>query len=204
MVWGGNLPPLHIHIRMATKMNQQASAWGVVIDPPHAVGREDLCKYFNNTLSLIPILSKRLGYQYATIIHDCDDDENGNPKRAHLHLVMWGKKRHTKSAVLNLLQDNLEGQIQVDKVLYLEEALRYLIHQGYEDKYQYEIDEIKTDDVSKVQTAMKNIDKEIDGPTLFDIIMACDFDRVKIIMAIGPQQYCRLYRAIDVIIHEVA
>lgn len=204
MVWGGNLPPLHTHIRMATKLNQQASAWGVVIDPPHAVDCEHLCNYFNNTLSLIPILSKRLGYHYATIIHDCDDDEKGNPKRPHMHLVMWGRKRHTKSAVLNLFQDNLEGQIQIDKVLYLEEALRYLIHQGYEEKYQYEIEEIKTDDFTKVQTSMKNIDKEMDGETLFDIIMACEFDRVKIIMAIGPQQYCRLYRAIDVIINEVA
>lgn len=189
---------------MATKMNQQASAWGVVIDPPHAVGREELCNFFSNTLSLIPILSKRLGYHYATIIHDCDDDEEGNPKRAHLHLVMWGKKRHTKSAVLNLFQDNLEGQIQVDKVLYLEEALRYLIHQGYEDKYQYEVEEVKTDDYTKVKTSIQNIDKEIDGQTLFDIILACDCDRVKIIMTLGPQQYCRLYRAIDVIIHEVA
>lgn len=204
MVWGGYPPPTPYLFLMATKLNQQASAWGVVIDPPHAVGVDEVSTYFNNALSLITILSKRLGYHYASIVHDCDDDDQGNPKRPHMHLVMWGKKRHTKSAILNLFQDNLEGQIQVDKVLYLEEALRYLTHQGYEDKYQYDLDEVKTDDFTKVQSASKNIDQEITGENLLDICVACDFKRTKIIMAIGPQQYCRLYRAIDVFIREVS
>lgn len=190
---------------MATQLNQQASAWGIVIDAPHTVGDADLVKYYNDlTLHYIPSLSRRLGYDFAIIHHDCDEDEDGKPKRPHTHAVIWGRKRHTKGSVLHLFQDNIDGQIQVEKVLNLEESLRYLIHQGYDDKYQYEPKEVFTSDRTRLEKAFSNEDEDLDGEALINLCIECDFDRPKILCRIGPNKYSRWYRTIEMIIHYVS
>lgn len=76
-----------------------------------------------------------LSYDYASILHDMDVDEDGVLKKPHYHVVI-----RTQNAIWNtaLASDiGLESNY-VQKARNFENAMLYLIHYNDSDKYQYE------------------------------------------------------------------
>lgn len=89
------------------------------------------------------------GYRYAAIKHDCDKWEDGDEdlgkhkvgskKKAHWHVVLNFPQARWSTALVKELGikanyirkcDNFDG------------ALLYLVHEGYQEKYQYEFDKV--------------------------------------------------------------
>lgn len=84
-------------------------------------------------------LLKASGTRFAACLHDKDIDDNGEPKKPHWHIVLKFPHPRWNTAVAkelgiaeNYIQscDNFDG------------ALAYLVHFGYDDRFQYEIDEV--------------------------------------------------------------
>lgn len=74
------------------------------------------------------------------IWHDKDVNESGLPKKKHLHFVLKYPCKTNISVIAKLLQiaDNY-----IDTCNNETKSLLYLIHRGYEDKYQYDPEEVK-------------------------------------------------------------
>lgn len=102
---------------------------------------------WSNLLLLLDHISSISKY-FAYIQHDKDVDTNNQPKKIHIHLVLETSAKRTINGLYqiinspcleftsNLIQicDNLNG------------AVRYLTHIDYPEKYQYNYDDIVTND----------------------------------------------------------
>ena len=83
----------------------------------------------------------------ATIIHDKDLTDNGEPKTIHAHAYIETNEKHTKKQFLDMLTDLLKidrQRISVDGTKSNVLMLQYLIHKNQPDKAQYEVDRIIT------------------------------------------------------------
>ena len=87
------------------------------------------------------------GYTYAAILHDKDtwlEDENkehnaGDPKKPHWHIVLRTQNPRWRDSVadeLGIKANYLERCTSRDA------ALLYLVHEGYPDKYQYDVADV--------------------------------------------------------------
>ncbi len=92
------------------------------------------CESHNDILSILTD-SK---IDYCAILHDKDVDENGNLKKPHIHLVLWGI-RSTVSALSSRLSLP-ENYISIRGTR--DSRLRYLIHADDPEKYQYSVDSV--------------------------------------------------------------
>lgn len=102
----------------------------------------------------------------AWVLHDKDLDENGELKKAHVHVVLVLQNARTLKSIADqfLLKDqegnNCYGKINIiddkKKGKSLKGAYLYLIHCNAPDKYQYSMDDIggklKSDAVSCIET----------------------------------------------------
>lgn len=83
----------------------------------------------------------------ATIIHDKDLTDNGEPKTIHMHAYIETNEKHTKKQFLDMLNDLLKidkQRISVDGTKSNVLMLQYLTHKNQPDKAQYEVDRIIT------------------------------------------------------------
>ena len=83
----------------------------------------------------------------ATIIHDKDLTDNGEPKTIHAHAYIETNEKHTKKQFLDMLTDLLKidrQRISVDGTKSNVLMLQYLIHKNQPNKEQYEVDRIIT------------------------------------------------------------
>lgn len=83
----------------------------------------------------------------ATIIHDKDLTDNGEPKTIHAHAYIETNEKHTKKQFLDMLTDLLKidrQRISVDGTKSNVLMLQYLTHKNQPNKAQYEVDRIIT------------------------------------------------------------
>ncbi len=80
--------------------------------------------------------------EYAYILHDKDLDEVGNLKPAHWHILLKLKSPLNVNTIANRFGvpaqyiGKIKGKWQ--------DGLKYLIHENASDKYQYAVDEVKS------------------------------------------------------------
>lgn len=127
---------------MGKQQNEKYNSFGLVIDPQ----KESANPYYE----LAQLQETLLGckdFFVATIIHDKDKDKNNYPKITHLHAYIEPKTKMTKkqcletfSALLSI--DPLRISVDPTNNGYL--LVQYLTHKNDQDKTQYSIDLVKT------------------------------------------------------------
>ena len=83
----------------------------------------------------------------ATIIHDKDLTDNGEPKTIHMHAYIETNEKHTKKQFLDMLTELLKidrERISIDGTKSNVLMLQYLTHKNQPSKAQYEVDRIIT------------------------------------------------------------
>lgn len=75
---------------------------------------------------------------YAYILHDKDIiEDSGELKKPHYHIILlFHKQEHTKP-ILKLFKTNVYETIKN-----LNGCIQYLVHKGYDNKYQYKIEDV--------------------------------------------------------------
>lgn len=122
----------------------------------------------------IDILEKNR-FTYAGILHDRDtwaegENENhvaGEVKKPHWHIVLYVKNPRYRNALaeeLGIAPNYLEVCRSRDS------ALLYLVHDGYPDKYQYDIDDVFGSLVSNLQKLLLNEDEGSRVMAIVDMI----------------------------------
>lgn len=118
--------------------------------------------------SVLEILLKAKNLDYAVILHDKDIDEQGKAKKPHYHIIL----DYTNPHYFSSLSSEFEGA-HIEPVSKFEQAVQYLIHKNSPDKYQYKVEEVKT-----------NNEEWLNGAINADTIISKRFDFNKI-----PQYY---------------
>lgn len=83
----------------------------------------------------------------ATIIHDKDITDNGEPKTIHMHAYIETNEKHTKKQFIDILSELLQidkQKISVDGTKSNVLMLQYLTHKNQPNKAQYEVNRIIT------------------------------------------------------------
>lgn len=126
--------------------NVRSRSWCAVLypdDPSHI-----------NCISII----QQAGYSHALILHDQDlyedDGDNhkkGDLKKEHFHVVLKMKNARFRDALakeFGISPNYLEPCRDIKR------ALLYLVHEGYPDKYQYDVDTVSGDLKLQLETAL--------------------------------------------------
>lgn len=96
--------------------------------------------------SLITIA--RSSYRYwAYIIHDKDTNTDGTLKSPHLHLVCWNITPTSLKSHCELFKSVIDSNF-ICKIKSIRGVCRYLTHIDYPSKYQYSIDNVKTNNIA--------------------------------------------------------
>lgn len=87
---------------------------------------------------------------YAFILHDKDINENGEVKKPHFHIVLdySDGKEKVCSRVEKILKVN-NNSVRVNYIQNPIKMVRYLTHKDSKDKYQYDDNEVITNDKIK-------------------------------------------------------
>ncbi|MCH5171638.1 MAG: hypothetical protein J1F31_02250 [Erysipelotrichales bacterium] len=96
---------------------------------------------------------------YWFILHDRDNDDNGDLKRPHYHLILKHQVRIDKTTLirrLSLFFGINESCITADGIYTLNGSLRYLTHLDNKDKFQYTEFEVSTNNDGLYNLALKN------------------------------------------------
>ena len=83
----------------------------------------------------------------ATIIHDKDITDNGEPKTIHMHAYIETNEKHTKKQFLDMISELLKidrEKISVEGTKSNVLMLQYLTHKNHPNKAQYEVEQILT------------------------------------------------------------
>lgn len=112
------------------------------------------------------------------IRHDQDIDDDGNLKKPHYHFILKLKNAKTISALAKYVnvQENMIEPVKKS----FNGALKYLIHYGYDDKFQYDkslvesnseklrrkFDDLVTNDITEVEKVI-NIQEFIENQSEF-------------------------------------
>lgn len=139
--------------------------------------------------------------QYAFILHDKDILEDGNKKTPHLHVVcnMITTKQRI-ATILNDLTKSLDISpllVSIDKYTSFNASIQYLIHKNNEEKYQYDIKDIKTNiPTQELDLFMKyeTQSEELTAERLIDVVAKAK-KRTDILREIGLFNY-RINRAV--------
>lgn len=111
------------------------------------------------------------GYNYAAILHDQDVYEDGEHqgelKKPHWHIVLKFKNAVWNTSVANELgieQNYLQQCKNVDA------ALLYLVHYGYDDKAQYDLEKVFGPLQVRLSTLLSDSDESTRVLTIYDMI----------------------------------
>ncbi len=111
------------------------------------------------------------GYNFAAILHNQDTYEDGDHagelKKEHWHIVLKFKNAVWNTAIadeLGITPNYLE------KAKSLDGALLYLVHFGYEDKYQYELEEVFGSLKNRLAFLLSDTDESTRALNVYDLI----------------------------------
>jgi hypothetical protein len=133
---------------------------------------------------------------YWYILHDKDiNEDTGELKHWHYHLILRFPTRHTPIAVVKLLADYLclpSERISVDKASSLEGCLKYLTHDTAKNfnAHVYSVADVHTNCLQDYNLAMSN---SLEKPTT-DFIIDCiknSKDIESLIKILGADNYCK-------------
>ena len=126
-------------------------------------------------------------YKCAYILHDKDEDENGELKKPHWHVVFNIGSSSPRYASGMAKEFQIESNyIQTCKNL--NGALRYLIHNDDPDKYQYDIDDVKGDLKQRLKENMVNLE-ESEGERVVNLLDYIE-SRTEILTTQELSRYC--------------
>ena len=115
----------------------------------------------------------------ASIIHDKDITDNGEPKTIHMHAYIETNEKHTKKQFIDILSELLQidkQKISVDGTKSNVLMLQYLTHKNQPNKAQYEVDRIITNNKELLNERMntKYKTKEQKNNDLLTDIKKCE------------------------------
>lgn len=85
------------------------------------------------------ILSNLKNVNYAYIVHNKDITNEGEPKAEHKHLILEFTNARTFKSISNYFKG-----AHIEKILYLKSSIEYLTHKNDKAKYQYNDEDIIT------------------------------------------------------------
>lgn len=100
----------------------------------------------------------RSGYQYVCILHDKDVDEDGNLKKSHIHCILKFTQARWNTA---LSEDLGIAMNYFEKTGSWDGSAKYLLHDGCDDKYQYDATELEGPLVPAVMKLLQNDDENV-------------------------------------------
>ena len=122
--------------------------WCIVINLPKE--KSELFNSPNYTIDILKLLTDYYkGCKCYLIMHDKDIDEKGELKTPHFHFVLALENRRSKENILNDISTLLKiplNCVSADDCKFIQGAIRYLVHYDNSDKYQYSVEDIKTND----------------------------------------------------------
>ena len=97
----------------------------------------ELIIYDLDTLDTVQEYCDNLNINYAYAFHNKDLNDDGTPKKDHIHFMIFLPFQKTITAVSKVLGIPLTNINYIDNKV---GAVRYLIHLDHKDKYQYDKD----------------------------------------------------------------
>lgn len=134
------------------------------------------------------------GFRYYVITHDSDVNENGEPIREHMHIVLSGVKRWRVKQLVNDLCDvlytNMEN-LQIEEVKNFTASVQYLIHKNDLTKHQYDYKLIKTNDYDNLVPILNEtiVENKITTDKLIELIMVNNISKLELIKTLGIGTY---------------
>lgn len=109
----------------------------------------------------------RANFNYVAILHDKDSDENGELKKPHLHVIL----KFTQARWNTALADELGIKLNyMEKTGSWDSSARYLLHDGCDDKFQYDASELEGPLVPAVMKLLANDDENIRLMKILDLM----------------------------------
>lgn len=174
-------------------LNAKSKMTFSVIMPPDGLF-DNLHTYMPDFLSYL----KENCYRYAFSFHLQDKEKDGSPKRPHLHVYSEYLSCDRIGTRLNELKDVFHlGKLSVSIKVAGSEAgcVKYLIHKGWPDKFQYDKTEIVSNyDGDDLEEILNSQDNEF---TFNNIVNLCHNSStlLEVMEVIGIKMY-RAYRPV--------
>lgn len=135
----------------------------------------------------------------ACIKHDKDiDNETGNVKTEHYHLVVSLGANCRVGTFLNYIVDTFhcnENQVTIEKCSSIEMQTRYLIHLDEIDKWRYDEADVVSNDTEQLHKYMTMVPVICDIDDLIKICTTHKNNLLKLMSAIGYENY-KKYRVV--------
>lgn len=118
------------------------------------------------------------GYDYASILHDSDYNEDGELKKAHYHVIIRTHNATWNSAICKEL--GLELNL-TEQVRNLDNSLMYLLHFNEPNKYQYDYSLVDGSLKNRLASAINNHNKS-EGEKVSELIseIMCSSEKITI------------------------
>ena len=111
------------------------------------------------------------GYNFAAILHDEDTYEDGEhigeKKKPHWHIVLKFVNAVWNEALAKELGITAN---YLEKAKSLDAALLYLVHYGYEEKYQYDLEKVFGTLKTRLASLLADTDESTRALTIYDLI----------------------------------
>ena len=178
---------------MATQ-NKKFTHWGIVLNAPKEKATTDQVNDFFNT-ALTAIQNYNKIKFFASIIHDKDKLDNGEPKTTHCHIVIETYEKLTQLGALKEFSNALgisKDLISVDGSNNEFLLIQYLTHKNQPTKTQYDYDQIITSNKEELELRYLN---EYQDPEqkLLETLESCE-TITELAKALGPTKANSLMR----------
>lgn len=120
----------------------------------------DIITYLSEE-EFLPVLKER-GIRYAYIYHDRDVKESGEIKEPHWHILLTVKGSTTFGALLQHFKRAGEANTRLLPITrdYIADRFRYLTHKSNPEKYQYDAQAIRTNDLEYYQGTINRYERQ--------------------------------------------
>lgn len=127
----------------------------------------NLLLYLEDDTHIAALEKIRVGYNYVLIMHDKDLDDAGNLKKPHIHCILKFPQARWNSA---LAEELGIGMNYMEKTGSWEGSATYLLHEGCDDKHQYDVTELEGPLVPAVMRLLQNDDENIRVMKILDLM----------------------------------
>lgn len=130
-------------------MQKKGRRWGIIL-------------WTDNDTHLNALDYIKRNYQnYIYILHDRDVKEDNTLKKSHYHVILYFPNQKSLSSLKSQLKLNDSDFYEIKS---MSGQLRYLIHYDDDDKYQYNVNDVKgsTFLMRKFANSIKNINSELE------------------------------------------
>lgn len=124
-------------------MNVSGKYWTIILQEEDTLNHKDI-----DYITLRNYLTENEAYKfYAFILHDKDIDEEGILKTRHYHIIIETYNKYTKDTIINDFASKLfinKNVVSCRPIYDIKSMTRYLCHEDDKSKYQYDYDDIVT------------------------------------------------------------